>query len=128
MTDDVKKASRSDEIAARALLVDKLVEETDGRRLDEREQRIVWAVITVMAADGGKMSVLIGKYPMEGTRPPVTVSASTGGVEVYADPRCSLQPTEARAFAYAVIAASEEVERMRANTARDCARNGPSGT
>src|ERR1019366_4034149 len=42
----------SDDVAGRLLDVDKLVEAEDGRRLDERERRIVWAVLSVMTNGG----------------------------------------------------------------------------
>lgn len=62
------------------------------------------------------MSANIGVFPVVITsgRPRIGIWASRGGVELSPEQgSISLQPIEARAMAHALIAASEEVERMR---------------
>jgi hypothetical protein len=64
------------------------------------------------------MSALIGKFPADDTttRGVVYISSSRGGVEIIVEASVrgvSLTPIEARAAAAAIVAASEEVERMR---------------
>jgi hypothetical protein len=69
------------------------------------------------------MSTIIGVFPAEqaegreradASRPRIGVWASRGGVELSPEKgSITLTPIEARAMAHALIAASEEVERMR---------------
>jgi hypothetical protein len=49
VTTELAKTRLRELIASQGRRVDELVEEANGRRLDEREQAIVWALLTVMA-------------------------------------------------------------------------------
>ena len=69
-------------------------------------------------SDVRSVSVLIGRFPAENTaQATVAAYASLGGVEIWTADRCILTPTQARAMGRALLAASEEVERMRVHEA-----------